>query len=105
MCVGARPMKKLLFVSAAIAALGAALPARGADLPYRQPYQNAPAYAVPIYNWTGFYIGGHVGGAFSSDNNFNGLSTGNNGNGRFLGGVQVGGDYQFNPNVGGGVEG
>ena len=40
----------------------------------RAPYYNkAPAYAAPLYNWTGFYIGAHVGGAFSSDNNFNGL--------------------------------
>ena len=58
----------------------------------------------PIYNWTGFYIGGHLGGAFSSDNNFNGLATGNNGNGRFLGGVQGGADYQFAPNWVLGVE-
>ena len=35
-------------------------------------HQGAPD-AAPIYNWTGFYIGGHVGGAFSSDNSFNGL--------------------------------
>ena len=87
-------MKKFLLATVAIAAIGAALPAHAADLGYRQPYypKAAPVYA-PIYNWTGFYVGGHVGGAFSSDNNFNGLGTGNNGNGRFLGGLQVGGDY------------
>jgi outer membrane immunogenic protein len=98
-------MKKFLLTTVAIAALGAALPARAADLGYRAPYQKAPAYAAPIYNWTGFYVGAHVGGAFSSDNNFNGLATGNNGNGRFLGGLQVGGDYQFSPNWVAGVEG
>src|SRR6202140_5083606 len=101
-----RPMKKFLLGTAALVALGATVPALAADLGARQPYYNkAPAYAAPIYNWTGFYIGGHLGGAFSSDNNFNGLVTGNNGNGRFLGGVQVGGDYQFAPNWVLGIEG
>jgi outer membrane immunogenic protein len=60
---------------------------------------------APIYNWTGFYIGGHLGGAFSSDSNFSGLATGNNSNGRFLGGVQVGYDWQFAPTFVVGLEG
>jgi len=94
-------MKKFLLVTVALTVVVAALPARAADLGARGApyYQKAPAY-VPqsIYNWTGFYIGGHIGGAFSSDNNFNGLATGNNDSGRFLGGVQVGADWQFAPN-------
>src|SRR5260221_12758804 len=93
-------MKNFLLATVALIAVGAALPAGAADLGSR-PYYNkapAPAYMAPIYNWTGFYIGGHVGGAFSSDSNFSGLATGNNGNGRFLGGVQVGADWQFAPN-------
>src|SRR5437879_7647527 len=93
-----RPMKKLLLATVALVALGATVPALAADLGARAPYTKAPVYAALIYNWTGFYIGGHVGGAFSSDNNFNGLTTGNNGNGRFLGGLQAGADYQFAPN-------
>ena len=68
-------------------------------------YTKAPAYVAPIYNWTGFYIGGHIGGAFGGDNNFGGLTTGNNGDGRFLGGLQGGDDYQFAPNWVLGVEG
>jgi len=92
-------MKKFLLGTVALVALGATVPALAADLGARAPYYSkAPAYAAPIYNWTGFYIGGHVGGAFSSGNNFNGLATGNNGNGRFLGGLQGGADYQFAPN-------
>ncbi|WP_024510078.1 outer membrane protein [Bradyrhizobium sp. ARR65] len=92
-------MKKVFLATVALAAVGAAAPALAADLGARAPYyQKAPAYVpAPIYNWTGFYIGGHIGGAFSSDNNFSGLSTGNNSNGRFLGGVQVGYDWQLNP--------
>ena len=98
-------MKKFLLMTVAIAAIGAALPAAAADFGYRSPYQKAPVYPALAYNWTGIYVGAHVGGAFSSDNNFNGLGTGNNGNGRVLGGLQVGGDWQFNQNWVVGVEG
>jgi len=99
-------MKKFLLGTVALVALGATMPALAADLGTRAPYYNkAPAYAAPIYNWTGFYIGGHVGGAFSGGDNFGGLSTGNNGNGRFLGGLQAGADYQIAPNWVIGVEG
>ena len=99
-------MKKLLLATVALVALGATAPALAADLGARAPYYSkAPAYAVPIYNWTGFYIGGHLGGAFSSSNDFNGLALGNSDNGRFFGGLQAGADYQFAPNWVVGVEG
>ncbi|WP_315833391.1 porin family protein [Bradyrhizobium prioriisuperbiae] len=91
-------MKKILLGSVALIALGTAS-AFAADLPARS-YTKAPAYVpAPIYNWTGFYIGGHVGGAFAGNSDF-----GNN-DGRFLGGVQVGADYQFAPNWVLGIEG
>jgi outer membrane immunogenic protein len=99
-------MKKALFATAVLAVLGATQSARAADLGTGAPYsQPAPAYVAPIYNWTGFYIGGHLGFAFSSDNNFTGLAAGNNSNGRFLGGVQVGTDWQFATNWVVGAEG
>src|SRR6478609_7524252 len=82
-------MKKLLLGTVALVALGATVPALAADLAAR-PYTKAPAYAAPIYNWTGFYVGGHIGGAFGGNNSFAGVSTNNDG--RFLGGVQVGAD-------------
>ncbi len=92
-------MKKLLTATVALVALGATVPALAADLAARNaPYTKAPAYAAPLYNWTGFYIGGHLGAVFSDNSNFNGLVTGNNGNARFLGGLQGGADYQFAPN-------
>jgi outer membrane immunogenic protein len=97
-------MKKFLLATVALVALGATVPALAADLPART-YTKAPPYAAPLYNWTGFYIGGHIGGAFNGDNNFNGLTTGNNSDGRFLGGVQAGADYQFAPNWVVGIEG
>ena len=74
-------MKKLLLGTVALVALGATVPALAADLPARAPYTKAPVYASPIYNWTGFYIGGHIGGAFAGNNSLTGS------NGRFLGGV------------------
>jgi outer membrane immunogenic protein len=97
-------MKRFLFATVALVALGATVPALAADLAARR-YTKAPAYAAPIYNWTGFYVGGHIGGAFNGDSNFNGLTTGNDNNGRFLGGLQVGADYQFAPNWVAGIEG
>jgi outer membrane immunogenic protein len=85
-------MKMLMLSTAALTLIALAAPASAADMAAR-PYTKAPAYeALPIYNWTGFYIGGHVGGAFrGNDNNI--LGGGNDG--RFMGGVQAGYDYQF----------
>ena len=68
-------MKKFLLGTVAVVALGAAAPAMAADLAAR-PYTKAPAYAAPIYNWTGFYIGGHVGGAFAGNNSLIGNEIG-----------------------------
>jgi outer membrane immunogenic protein len=91
-------MKNILFAAAATALT--ALPARGADLGvYR-----APAYAAPIYTWTGFYVGAHLGGAFGGSNNFNGLALSDN-DARFLGGVQAGANWQFYGNWVVGAEG
>jgi outer membrane immunogenic protein len=87
-------MKKLLLSASAIVAVAAlSTSAFAADLPARS-YTKAPAYTAPavVYNWTGFYIGGHVGGAFGGNNSIDGDD------GRFFGGVQGGADYQFAPN-------
>ena len=84
-------MKKFLLGTVALVALGATVPALAADLGARPAYTKAPVYAAPIYNWTGFYIGGHGGGAFAGDNSLAGTD------GRFLGGLQGGFDYQFAP--------
>src|ERR1700716_2218101 len=99
-------MKKFLLGTVALVALGATVPALAADLPART-YTKAPAYApAPIYNWTGFYIGGHVGGAFNGNNGFSGAGVvGSNSDGRFLGGLQAGADYQFAPTWVLGIEG
>ena len=91
-------MKKFLLGTVALATLAAA-PALAADMPART-YSKAPVYTAPalVYNWTGFYIGGHLGGAFAGDNSLQGSDA------RFLGGVQAGFDYQFAPNWVMGIE-
>jgi outer membrane immunogenic protein len=94
-------MKKILLGTVALVAFAA--PALAADLGART-YTKAPAYApAPIYNWTGFYIGGHIGGAFVGDDSIAAGVTRSN-DGTFLGGVQGGYDYQFAPNWVLGVE-
>lgn len=97
-------MKKFLLGTVALIALGATVPALAADMAARPYTKAAPAAYAPIYNWTGFYIGGHVGGAFDGNNGFTGATNGNN-DGRFLGGLQAGADYQFAPNWVVGLEG
>src|SRR6476469_5922828 len=54
-------MKKFLLGTVGLLALGMAAPASAADLAAR-PYTKAPPPMVaPIYDWTGFYIGGNGG--------------------------------------------
>jgi outer membrane immunogenic protein len=81
-------MKKTLLGAAACFAVAA--PAFAADLPART-YTKAPALAVPeaLYNWTGFYVGGHLGAAVAGPDSLE------RHNGRLLGGVQFGFDRQF----------
>jgi len=90
-------MRKFLLGGAAFFALAA--PALAADIPARS-YTKAPVYTPPqaVYNWTGFYIGGHLGGAFAGNDSLEGSGA------RFLGGVQGGFDYQFATNGVVGVE-
>src|SRR5258707_8884469 len=91
-------MKKFLLGTVALVAFGAAVPALAADLAAR-PYTKAPAYvAQPIYNWTGFYIGGHPRGAFARGKNL----TGNHG--PLLRGREGGAHFQFPPGRGVGIE-
>jgi outer membrane immunogenic protein len=93
-------MKRILIASAvALAAGGQAL---AADLPPPAPMPRAPATYVPIvappYNWTGFYIGGNLGGAFTNGNfttNIPGSTVTTTSSTSLIGGGQVGANYQF----------
>jgi outer membrane immunogenic protein len=94
----------LVAFSAAVLASTASV---AADLPART-YTKAPVYAAPIYNWTGIYVGAHIGAAFGGDGGFattDPLLTGSNRDAAFLGGGQLGADYQFAPNWLVGIEG
>jgi len=81
--------------------------ASAADIAAR-PYTKAPPPVVAVYNWTGFYVGGNVGGGWSNTN-FSGIpvtgdhfllpgssiSTGNS-SGGVVGGIQAGFNWQWN---------
>jgi outer membrane immunogenic protein len=88
-------MKKILLSGVAVAALFVAAPASAADVPVRGPvYKAAPA---PVFNWTGFYFGGHVGYGWGD------TLAGGDVDG-FLGGVQLGYNWQLSRNWVFGVE-
>src|SRR3954453_8415621 len=128
-------MKKLLLSSVALFGLSTAPLA--ADLPRRQYVAPAPVpvVAVPVFTWTGFYVGGNAGYGFSDrnkdDNFFNnfgfggsglsvpsglgglapvvpvtgfnntfGLTDTNRNRDGFVGGGQIGYNFQFTPGTG-----
>ncbi|MEW6255663.1 MAG: outer membrane protein [Pseudomonadota bacterium] len=106
-------MKTSLLAGTALAATflsAAVLPASAADLARSYPTK-APVVAVPVFSWTGFYIGGNVGWSWlNNDLNVSpafgipatSLSVGD-ANG-FTGGLQVGYNWQFVNNVVLGIE-
>lgn len=98
-------MKKIL-LAATVAALSSTS-VFAADLASRH-YTKAPAYVAPAYNWTGFYAGAFVGGAFDGSNGFstsNPAIAGTRTDSSFFGGGQLGFNYQFAPNWVAGIEG
>jgi outer membrane immunogenic protein len=91
-------MKRLAF-AAVLAFIGGQ--ALAADLPPPPPMPRAPATYLPVappYNWTGFYIGGNLGAGWTTagslSDTFGSTFTSNN-NAQFLGGGQVGVNYEF----------
>lgn len=88
----------------ALAAMAFAAPARAADMAVPPSY-NPPAAALPpaIYNWTGLYGGGNVGGALLSDSISQGTPAGPTvitttqtaHPAGIIGGGQLGANYQF----------
>ena len=91
-------MKKLTAMAALIAVTS---PALAADLPPAQMPRAPVAYmpaAAPVFSWTGFYIGGNIGGGWNRGNVVDsafGVNFTNGNSTSFLGGGQVGGNYQF----------
>ena len=93
-----------------------AVPARAADMaPAPSYYPPAAAAVMPParYDWTGLYLGGHIGAGLLEDNFSQLAATATTTNllgstkvsvGGFIGGAQVGVNYEFAPVVVG-VEG
>ena len=90
----------VLSVGAGSAALAADLPPPMAPPP-RAPATYVPA-PIPYYNWSGFYIGGNLGYGFSSSSSFSDTAKSNftsTTSSQFLGGGQVGVNWEFGPGV------
>jgi outer membrane immunogenic protein len=93
-------MKK--FVISAAMALSLGTPVFAADMAVKAP---PPPPPVPVFSWTGFYIGANIGGAWSNNRWTDTLFLtpfNNNNNGVFIGGGQIGGNYQIGQFVIGG---
>jgi outer membrane immunogenic protein len=92
-----KALGSLLAATALVSLLGMSEGANAANLP-----PPAPVYAPPPYvpfSWTGFYIGGNLGVGWTQgniDDTFFGFAESINNNAAFLGGGQVGFNYQFN---------
>lgn len=96
-------MSSRAFLGGLVFAAGSALgicSAAAADLPARPaPPPAAPVvYGAPNYSWTGLYVGGHFGGAYSGSSWSDPVTGGNNtfNSMGFLGGGQVGANLQLN---------
>src|SRR6516165_9735081 len=90
----------LTLLAAAAVALAASQTASAADLARRAPPPAAPVYVPPpVFSWTGFYIGGNLGVAWTDGDlccDGFGNSVGISQHAVFTGGGQVGANYQWN---------
>jgi outer membrane immunogenic protein len=84
-----------------LSGFAALTPALAADIPYQQPPQ--PAAAVPLFSWTGVYLGGQIGYGWGGDTLTvypYGFGTNFVPNG-VIGGAHAGYNYQINQIVAG----
>jgi outer membrane immunogenic protein len=117
-------MKKVLVAGFAFGALmapamvapGVVAPALAADMSINPPYYTKAPPVAPVYNWSGWYIGGNAGYAYGAATNpsigFDGAPFGpyfaaggnvfpNLAPKGFIGGAQIGADQQWGNFVGG----
>ncbi|MBD2745100.1 porin family protein [Microvirga sp. BT688] len=86
-------MKKILLASVAL--FGFAGAAAAADLPVRSAPPAPIIAAAPIFTWTGFYVGVNAGYGWSNDD-FDAIDFADDeDDGGFVGGAQVGYNYQI----------
>ncbi len=101
-------MKKILLAGVAAATMLAAGSAFAADLPSRKYAPVAPVVVVPVFTWTGFYVGVNAGYGWNTNNNNNAFNYyapvasqylwtggGSSNDGGFVGGGQIGYNYQI----------
>lgn len=91
-------MSKLFHTALVCSLVAVSIVANAADIVPPAP-ASAPPYYTPLpFNWTGVYVGGNAGGAFTqgdvTDSRF-GLNFNSRSNGSFIGGGQVGFNYQI----------
>jgi outer membrane immunogenic protein len=89
-------MRRLALAALSSIAIGAAVPASAADI--RMPVKAPPAFVHAYYNWTGFYLGAHVGYAwadFTGVDPIVGLVSDSFSANGFIYGGQVGFNYQM----------
>src|SRR5437870_7255334 len=97
-------MHKLFHAVAALSVLlVTSMTANAADVyarPYAPPPYVPPAYVAPVFTWTGFYLGGNIGGAWAhrdvTDSLFGVNFNNGNNDGVFIGGGQLGFNWQVN---------
>ena len=89
---------------------GSILTANAADMAARPLYKAPPPPPAPVFSWTGCYVGGNLGGGsthkhfeFAADGQL--FDEGTLDQGGFVGGGQLGCDYQFGSNFVVGVQG
>ncbi|MFI5012937.1 MAG: outer membrane protein [Hyphomicrobiales bacterium] len=100
-------MRKMFLATTALAMLSGIGAASAADLPTRKGPPMAPVYVPPAFTWTGFYVGVNAGYGWGNNNRNDSLplgaipvggffpTGGGNNNGGFVGGGQLGYNYQF----------
>ena len=94
-------MKRIIAASVGVLSLGLGS-ANAADVPtppgVAPPVYGVPAVPASVWTWTGCYVGGHVGGGWSHkswrDVTLGGAEFASHGVSGWLGGFQIGCDYQ-----------
>lgn len=66
-------MKRILLTAVSLGVLELMSPALAADADMPTAYSKTPVLAAPVYDWTGFYVGGFGGGGYGNHNLDNAL--------------------------------